>query len=60
MSGSAIDGTFPTTPALTRLTLRRYDFTGLTEEQSVGLGWELPFHPDGKPFKKEFTVQIPA
>ncbi|KAH8596584.1 hypothetical protein B0O99DRAFT_509494 [Bisporella sp. PMI_857] len=23
-----------------------YDYTGLTEEESVGLGWELPFHPD--------------
>ena len=24
----------------------RYDYTGLTEKQSLGTGWELPFHPD--------------
>jgi PAS domain S-box-containing protein len=25
---------------------RWYDYTGLTEEQSLGEGWRLPFHPD--------------
>lgn len=25
---------------------RWYDYTGLTEEQSLGHGWALPFHPD--------------
>jgi PAS domain S-box-containing protein len=27
----------------------RYDYTGLTEEQSFGMGWQLPFHPDDMP-----------
>ncbi|TVY81195.1 Two-component system protein A [Lachnellula suecica] len=25
---------------------RWYDYTGLTQEESLGLGWKLPFHPD--------------
>ncbi|TVY43914.1 Two-component system protein A [Lachnellula occidentalis] len=25
---------------------RWYDYTGLTEEESLGSGWTLPFHPD--------------
>ncbi|PQE20359.1 hypothetical protein CJF30_00001680 [Rutstroemia sp. NJR-2017a BBW] len=25
---------------------RWYDYTGLTEEESLGMGWRLPFHPD--------------
>ncbi|ORY08824.1 hypothetical protein BCR34DRAFT_386948, partial [Clohesyomyces aquaticus] len=25
---------------------RWYDYTGLTEEESIGEGWRLPFHPD--------------
>lgn len=25
---------------------RWYDYTGLTEEESLGEGWKLPFHPD--------------
>jgi PAS domain S-box-containing protein len=25
---------------------RWYDYTGLTQEQSLGEGWRLPFHPD--------------
>jgi PAS domain S-box-containing protein len=25
---------------------RWYDYTGLTEDQSLGEGWRLPFHPD--------------
>jgi PAS domain S-box-containing protein len=25
---------------------RWYDFTGLTAEESMGIGWQLPFHPD--------------
>ncbi|KAE8448519.1 hypothetical protein EG329_009400 [Mollisiaceae sp. DMI_Dod_QoI] len=25
---------------------RWYDYTGLTEEESIGLGWKSPFHPD--------------
>ena len=24
----------------------RYDYTGLTEAESLGMGWKLPFHPD--------------
>lgn len=24
----------------------RYEYTGLTEEESLGMGWRLPFHPD--------------
>jgi len=28
---------------------RWYDYTGLTEEQSLGMGWENPFHPDDMP-----------
>lgn len=24
----------------------RYDYTGLTEDESLGMGWKLPFHPD--------------
>jgi PAS domain S-box-containing protein len=28
---------------------RWYDYTGLTEEQSLGMGWRLPFHPDDMP-----------
>ena len=27
----------------------RYEYTGLTEEQSLGMGWQLPFHPDDMP-----------
>jgi PAS domain S-box-containing protein len=23
-----------------------YDFTGLSEEESLGMGWQLPFHPE--------------
>ena len=23
-----------------------YDYTGLTEEESLGMGWQLPFHPE--------------
>lgn len=26
--------------------VKRYEYTGLTEEQSLGMGWQLPFHPD--------------
>jgi PAS domain S-box-containing protein len=26
--------------------LCRYEYTGLTEEESCGMGWQLPFHPD--------------
>ncbi|KUJ24103.1 uncharacterized protein LY89DRAFT_12234 [Mollisia scopiformis] len=25
---------------------RWYDYTGLTEDESLGMGWKLPFHPD--------------
>jgi len=25
---------------------RWYEYTGLTEEDSLGMGWKLPFHPD--------------
>jgi PAS domain S-box-containing protein len=25
---------------------RWYDYTGLTEEESLGMGWQLPFHPE--------------
>jgi PAS domain S-box-containing protein len=28
---------------------RWYDYTGLTEEKSLGMGWQLPFHPDDMP-----------
>ena len=28
---------------------RWYDYTGLREETSVGLGWQNPFHPDDMP-----------
>ncbi|KAN0093826.1 hypothetical protein V8E51_017010 [Hyaloscypha variabilis] len=28
---------------------RWYEYTGLTEEQSLGMGWQLPFHPDDMP-----------
>lgn len=28
---------------------RWYDFTGLTEDESIGEGWRLPFHPDDMP-----------
>jgi PAS domain S-box-containing protein len=28
---------------------RWYDYTGLTPEKSLGLGWQLPFHPDDMP-----------
>jgi PAS domain S-box-containing protein len=28
------------------LTFPRYDYTGLTEAESLGMGWKLPFHPD--------------
>lgn len=28
---------------------RWYDYTGMTEEQSLGEGWALPFHPDDMP-----------
>jgi PAS domain S-box-containing protein len=28
---------------------RWYDYTGLTPEQSLGMGWQLPFHPDDMP-----------
>ena len=31
---------------------RWYDFTGLTPEQSMGTGWQLPFHPDDIPSSK--------
>jgi PAS domain S-box-containing protein len=29
--------------------VKRYEYTGLTEEQSLGMGWQLPFHPDDMP-----------
>jgi PAS domain S-box-containing protein len=32
---------------------RWYDYTGLTREQSVGMGWKLPFHPDDMPATTE-------
>jgi PAS domain S-box-containing protein len=32
---------------------RWYDFTGMTVEQSMGTGWQLPFHPDDVPISKE-------
>ena len=25
---------------------RWYEYTGLTQEESLGMGWQLPFHPD--------------
>lgn len=28
---------------------RWYEYTGLTKEESLGNGWELPFHPDDMP-----------
>lgn len=28
---------------------RWYDYTGLTPEDSLGLGWKNPFHPDDMP-----------
>lgn len=28
---------------------RWYDYTGLTEKESLGMGWQLPFHPDDMP-----------
>ncbi|KAJ9648550.1 hypothetical protein H2199_001405 [Coniosporium tulheliwenetii] len=28
---------------------RWYDYTGLTEEKSLGQGWQLPFHPEDMP-----------
>lgn len=28
---------------------RWYEYTGLTEEESLGMGWQLPFHPDDMP-----------
>ena len=28
---------------------RWYDYTGLSEEDSLGLGWKHPFHPDDMP-----------
>lgn len=28
---------------------RWYDYTGLTQEESLGEGWRLPFHPDDMP-----------
>lgn len=28
---------------------RWYDYTGLSVEQSIGLGWQNPFHPDDMP-----------
>lgn len=28
---------------------RWYDYTGLTEEESLGLGWKNPFHPEDMP-----------
>ena len=28
---------------------RWYEYTGLTEAQSLGAGWEIPFHPDDLP-----------
>lgn len=32
---------------------RWYDYTGLTEAQSLGEGWRLPFHPDDMAATKE-------
>jgi PAS domain S-box-containing protein len=52
--------------------LSRYDYTGLSVEDSVGLGWKLPFHPDdmvatgkkwrhslatGEPYSTEYRCQ---
>lgn len=28
---------------------RWYDYTGLTQKESMGMGWRLPFHPDDMP-----------
>lgn len=30
----------------TWLTIKRYDYTGLTPDESLGMGWKLPFHPE--------------
>lgn len=51
---------------------RWYDYTGLSEEDSLGMGWKLPFHPDdmaatgrrwahslatGEPYSTEYRCQ---
>jgi PAS domain S-box-containing protein len=35
---------------------RWYDYTGLTREQSLGMGWQLPFHPEDMPATTERWV----
>lgn len=32
---------------------RWYEYTGLTKEESIGLGWKLPFHEDDMPETKK-------
>jgi PAS domain S-box-containing protein len=32
---------------------RWYDYTGLTEEESLGMGWQLPFHADDIKISRE-------
>ena len=43
--GSVRDGNCSTSREI-QADFDRYDYTGLTEEESVGTGWQLPFHPD--------------
>jgi len=35
---------------------RWYDYTGLTEEESLGMGWQLPFHHDDIKISREKWV----
>ena len=32
---------------------RWYEYTGLTEEESIGMGWQNPFHPDDMPITEQ-------
>jgi len=32
---------------------RWYDYTGYTEQESIGMGWQNPFHPDDMPETKK-------
>ncbi len=47
MIGLVRNGSFdPCNESRQKLICHRYDYTGLTGEESFGMGWKLSFHPD--------------
>lgn len=46
MIGIVRDGKCASSILFCSLPFSRYDYTGLSKEESLGLGWKTPFHPD--------------